>query len=132
MIKISGKNKRYIRLATKVASSSTYGRLRHGAILVKGGKVINTSCNKNKFCSFAQRFRDPNEGEATIHAELGTILGLDRSVTQGSTIYVVRINPDGQLRLSKPCTMCQAVLTHCGVSKVYYSTNENNLKCLKL
>jgi deoxycytidylate deaminase len=131
-MKISGKKKHYIQSAVKVATSSTYKRLKHGAVLVKGGKIINASCNKNKFCSFAQRFRNLNLGNATLHAELGTILGLDRSVTQGSTIYVVRINGTGQLRMSKPCRMCQATLKHCGVSKVFYSTNESNLKCLKL
>ena len=131
-MKISGKKKHYIQQAIKIANSSKYKRLKHGAILVKGGKVLNASCNKNKFCSFAQRFRNLNLGRATLHAELGTILGLDRSVTRGSTIYVVRVNAEGHLRLSRPCRMCQDTLKHCGVSKVYYSTNESALKCLKL
>ena len=126
------KQKRYVRLATRMASQSTYGKIRHGAVLMKGGTVLNAAYNKDNYCSFGHRFRDPGEGRATLHAELGVILGLDRAATQGSTVYVVRINREGEYRLSKPCKMCESALKHCGVSKVYYSTNKNNLKCMKL
>ena len=73
------KVKRYFNLARNVAFNSEYGKIRHGALLIKGGSIINTCCNKDKFCSFGTRFRDPDRGHATIHAELGCILGMPRS-----------------------------------------------------
>jgi tRNA(Arg) A34 adenosine deaminase TadA len=128
------KQKRYIYLATRMAHQSVYklGKFSHGAILVKGGNVLNASYNKNSYCSFGNRFRNPKHGNATLHAEIGTVLGLDRSVTRGSSVYVVRLNKNKEYKLSKPCEMCCSVLRHCGVSRVFYSTNEQSLECMRL
>jgi len=115
-----------------MANQSTYGNLRHGAVLIKGGSVINASFNKNNFCSFGKRFRNPNEGKATLHAELGCILNLDRVVTHGTTVYVVRINRDGKHKMSKPCDMCEAALSHVGVKRVFYTNEEGMLESYKL
>jgi tRNA(Arg) A34 adenosine deaminase TadA len=123
---------RYTQLATRIAEQGSYGGYKHGAVLVKGGSIINTSSNKDKFCSFGARFRNPNEGIATLHAELGCILNLDRSVTKGTTIYVVRVNRDGKLRMSKPCSMCSTALEHVGVKKVFYSNKEGEIDSYKL
>ncbi len=131
-MELSRRHQRHINLATRMAEQSTYGTLKHGAVLVKGGSVVNASCNKNNFCSFGKRFRSRSEGRATLHAELGTILGLDRRVTRGTTVYVVRINRKGEHRMSKPCQMCESALRHCGVSKVYYTDEEGGISCLKL
>lgn len=123
---------RYIDLAKSVALNSNYGKLRHGAILVKGGSVINTCFNKDKFCSFGGKFRDPERGPATIHAELGCILGLARDVTSGSVLFVCRINKKGEFRNSKPCAMCHSALKHVGVKKVYYTVDDNTVEMYKL
>ena len=131
-VEMSGKIKRYIQLAKNVAYNSTYGKLRHGAVLVKGGSVLNTSFNKDSFSSFGNRFRDHGKGPATVHAEIGSVLGLAREVTAGSDVYVCRINMKGQFRNSKPCTMCHEVLKHVGVKRVYYTTSENTIEMYKI
>jgi len=132
MPEISGRIKRYIELAKKVAEESESTDYRHGAVLVRGAAVISTSCNKNGFKSFGQRFRERDCGHATRHAELGVILGVDRAKTTGATVYVVRIGKTGDLRLSKPCHMCRAVLEYVGVKKVFYSIDENEIGVIKL
>ena len=88
-----GKDK-FIQLARRVALQGSYGGYKHGAVLVKGGSIINVSHNKDKFCSFGSRFRKRDEGTATLHAELGCILNLDRSIRNGTTIYFVRDNKE--------------------------------------
>ncbi len=123
---------RFFELARNIARSSNYGKIRHGALLTKGGSIISTSFNKDKFCSFGARFRDPARGHATVHAELGCILGLPRSVTSGADIYVCRINKKGEFRNSKPCAMCHAALRHVGVKRVYYTTGNNTFEMYKL
>ena len=128
----SKKVKRYFGLAKNVAFGSDYGKIRHGALLVKGGSVINTCCNKDKFCSFGTRFRDPARGHATIHAELGCILGVDRTTTSGADIYVCRVNRRGEFRNSKPCAMCHDVLKYVGIKRVYYTTSEGTVEMYKL
>jgi tRNA(Arg) A34 adenosine deaminase TadA len=131
-VKKTKKTQRYLELAKNTARQSKYGKIRHGAVLVKGGSIINISHNKSNFSAFGNRFRKYDCGHATHHAELGCILGLDRSKTSGSVIYVVRINKDDEFRLSKPCSMCHEVLKYVGVKKVYYTTGDNAIEMYKL
>jgi len=128
----SKKVQRYFELARNMAYNSPYGKLRHGAILVRGGSVLNASFNKDKFNSFGSRFREQNRGPATLHAEIGCVLGLVRNATSGADVYVCRINKKGEFRYSKPCAMCHQVLKHVGVKRVYYTTNEDVIEMYKL
>lgn len=131
-VEITKKVKRYFDLARNVAFNSDYGKIRHGAILVRGGSVINSCFNKDKFCSFGSKFRDPARGHATIHAELGCVLGIPRNITTGADIYVCRINRRGEFRNSKPCAMCHEVLKHVGIKRVYYTGDEGIIEMYKL
>ena len=131
-IEPSKKVKRYFDLGRNLAYNSPYGKIRHGAVLIKGGSVLNASFNKDKYTSFGSRFRSPTRGHATVHAEIGCVLGLPRSVTSGADVYVCRINRNGEFRNSKPCTMCHEALKHVGVKRVYYTTNDNTFEMYKL
>ena len=131
-VKKTARLERYFDLTKNIAFNSQYGKIRHGAVLVKGGSVKNVSFNKDKYNSFGNRFRDKNRGPATMHAELGCILGMSRSVTSGSDLYVCRINKNGEFRYSKPCSMCHQALRHVGVKRVYYTTNNNTIEMYKL
>ena len=126
------KNKRYISLAKKVAEQSNYAKFRHGAVLVRGYSVRNMACNQHRHCHFGKRFREANTGAATLHAELGVILGMDRSVTQGATVYTVRINNEGQTRMSKPCPMCESAMRHVGIKKVAYTDRNGRIEIMNL
>lgn len=118
----SGKVRRYMDLAKRMAQQSAFPDYRHGAVLVKGS-VRNTATNKNNYCSFGSRFQKDHDGRTTLHAELGAILGVDRSITEGATVYVARIGREGKYKISKPCPMCHAALKHVGVKKVVYTIN---------
>lgn len=108
-------------MAKNLAEQSSYDSQRHAAILVKGGNIINFSCNRKNFSCFGARFRRI-PGQATIHAEIGAILGLPKKLTKNADIYVVRVKGDS-FCMSKPCQMCQAVLQFVGVRRVYYTTD---------
>ena len=129
---ISGRHKRHIKLAKRVAHQSDFHEYRHGAVLVKGNRVLNTSANKNSYKLWGQRFRHRDCGYATHHAELGCILGVDRSITQGATVYVARIGKKGEFRMSKPCPMCESAMRHVGIKKVVYTVNEEEIGSFKL
>ena len=131
-MKITGRHRRYVDLAKKLAESSSYSLHRHGAVLVKGGSVLNWSANQNKVQRWAQRFRSHGCGHATHHAELGAVLGVARDKTTGSAVYVVRISKKGSLLMSKPCEMCQELLRHVGVKRVFYSIDDETMGCYKV
>ena len=129
---VSKKVQSYIDLALEIAKDSEYGKFRHGAVLIKGGTIRNTAHNQDRHCSFGNRFRQRDKGHATLHAELGCVLGLDRGTTSGSTVYVARLNRLGEPRISKPCPMCQAALSHVGVRKVVYTTSNGKIESINL
>ena len=129
---ISNRQRRHIKLARRVAYQSDFHEYRHGAILAKGNRVLNTSTNKNSYKLWGQRFRHRDCGYATHHAELGCILGVDRSITQGATVYVVRLGKNGDLRMSKPCSMCESAMRHVGIKKVVYTMNDQEIGVIKL
>jgi tRNA(Arg) A34 adenosine deaminase TadA len=115
-----------------MAQQSDETRTCHGAVLVKGGNIINAAHNKWSYSSFGKRFRERNKGISTLHAELAAVLNLDRSITQGTDIYVVRIDKKGDFKMSKPCSMCETALKHVGIKRVYYTTDDGNLEYYKL
>lgn len=136
-MQISKKQHRYFELAANVAWQSDHPSYRVGAVLVKSGRIINTSCNKIQWNSFASRFsrlrvrknnRRMEPENASVHAEIGTILGLPKSLTQNSDIYVLRIKANGDRAMAKPCGMCQGVLAAVGVNRVFYTTSETEIE----
>lgn len=90
---------------------------RHGAVIIKKGKVISWGINVRKndpnICSFPLT-------ESGVHAEVAAIKKANTSL-EGATIYVARINKTGQPLLSKPCERCQAAIEKAGIKKVIYT-----------
>jgi deoxycytidylate deaminase len=129
--KYAGKIRRYMDLAKRMAQQSDFPDYRHGAVLIKGS-VRNVATNKNNYCSFGSRFQKGHSGRTTLHAELGAILGVDRSVTEGATVYVARIGKENNYKISKPCSMCHEALKHVGVKRVVYTINNKIAGSYKL
>jgi tRNA(Arg) A34 adenosine deaminase TadA len=125
-LSLSNKDRSYMEMAIQEAfNADRFFRARHGAVLIKGGSLISRGYNKNSHCSFGGRFRNLFvKGEPTLHAELACVLGISRGKTSGATIYVVRLDKDDHLRMSKPCPMCMAALRFVGVNKVVFTTND--------
>ena len=53
-VQVTKKINRFFSLAKNVASNSSYGKIRHGALLIKGGSIINACCNKDSYSSFGK------------------------------------------------------------------------------
>ena len=126
------KETRGLKMAAKVAEQSGYETFRHGAVLIRGGAVVNVAANSDNHTSFGQRFRQRHLGRATHHAELACILGLDKSITQGGTVYVARINKNGEWKNSKPCSMCHEVMSYVGIKRVVYTVGPNEWGTYKI
>lgn len=118
-------------LARRMARQSEFPDYRHGAVLVKGS-IRNASFNKSNYCAFGTRFQKEHAGKTTLHAELGAILGMDRQITDGATVYVARVGREGDYKLSKPCPMCHQALKHVGVKRVVYTINNKIAGSYKL
>lgn len=95
-------------LAIREASHSDMNH-RHGAAVVKNGKVLSTGHNRQRV------------GWPSVHAEMDALLSLSPKERRGSTVYVARVTHQGYTRNSKPCLMCERCMRKWGVSKVVWS-----------
>ena len=119
-------------MAKKMASCSTYGNFRHGAVVSRGGAIIGLGINSEKYSSVGSKHRPESKGHSTYHAEISALLGLDRSQTKGAVVYVARASKGcNSDRMSKPCKMCHAVMEERGISRVYYSIDGETIGTYK-
>lgn len=123
--------KRAFELAKKAAKESPFEIRRHGAVLIRGGKILSSGFNLCVHSKLSDRFKK-HAGEGTRHAEVAAILGIDKKVTSGADIYVVRLNKKGELKNSRPCLMCQDILKFVGVRRAFYSISDTEYGVLKI
>lgn len=104
-------------MATKSAS-----RRRHGAVVVKSGRVIGTGYNKDRN---SPMFVSPEhiKTHCSRHAELEAIRDANWNV-RGAILYVARVNNQGQDRNSKPCGLCEDIIRETEIKKVIYTESE--------
>ena len=49
------------------------------------------------------------------------------------SIFVIRVNGNGELKMSKPCKHCHSyILSSSNIKKVYYSDENGNIVCEKV
>lgn len=104
----------------------------HGAVLVKGGNIISRGYNKPKRNVFID-IHAYHEG-CNIHSELDCVLKARRKMNlRGCKMYVARMRKDTKRpAMSKPCPMCQRVLKHYGIKRVYFTACESSVSSLRV
>lgn len=118
-----------LQLAIKTAKSSP-SKKKIGAVLLRKNKVIVTATNLEKKTHPIQAFLAEKVGldeKIYLHAEVNALI---KSKEKVDTIVVARIGGHGhdELRISKPCPICQMALEMNNVNRVIYSTNEGFLQ----
>lgn len=118
---MSKKSAGFLNIARLLATHSEE-RKKHGAVIVKSGRVVGTGFNKFK--------NHPSNIEPELikahcsrHAEQVAIhqAGIH---ARGATIYVARVNRQGFDRNSKPCIMCSMLIEQAGIKNVIYTTEK--------
>lgn len=112
---------KFLKQAIEEANKSDH-KQKVGAIIFNKSKIISRGYNhsqrsvrhlKPKF----QRY------SGTVHAEVDAIIKAKTDL-KNSSILIIRINRNNQLRLAKPCKWCQMYLEYVGIRKVYYSIDK--------
>ena len=116
----SSRDKINLNRAIKVASTGNL-KHRHGAVIYKSGRVLAVGINTQRNADTSASVM-PSDAY-TVHAEQAAINSLTRAVglTEGATLYVVRINRAGDTMLSLPCSDCLIAITAAGIKRVVYS-----------
>jgi tRNA(Arg) A34 adenosine deaminase TadA len=107
--------------------------LRHGAICFKGPKILGEGYNDTRPSPWAWQTLRKNIPENHVHfrnshAEVSCMRNVGEKALRGADMMVVRIGrPLGQeLRFSRPCKYCHALLKKKGIRKVYYSMDSDS------
>lgn len=95
---------------------------RHGAVIVKGGRVISVGINSMR--NHPDHVADARTQSST-HAEAAAIRAAGRYTDlSGATIFIARIARDGKTpMMSAPCVNCQKALKEAGIKKVFYTVD---------
>lgn len=104
---------KYFTLAQQMAANASHS-MKHGAVLVKKGKVISVGFNKVK-----THPKSPHPFNQ-IHAEVDAIFN-SRTNLKGTELYIYRETKDGLPAMSKPCAHCQKLINSVGIKRIYYS-----------
>lgn len=118
--RLSNQEKRFLNIAVKVASSSEMKK-KHGAVVVKSGRVLAVGVNKFRNHP-AQTAKDRIRDDCSIHAEVDA---LSRCEPAGASLYVARVNNSGDIRYSRPCKKCQEYIQTVGIKKVIWSSERD-------
>lgn len=118
---LSKKDKAYLSVARYFARKSI-ARNTHGAVVVKGGRVLGTGWNRDRN---SPTIIDPDriKQDCSYHAEEVAIREAGSNL-KGAVIYVARINKQGKDRDSKPCIKCSSLIKEAGIKRVVYTSEK--------
>jgi len=98
-----------------------------GALLLNKNKVVVAATNLETKshplqAKFAKRVGlDP---KIYLHAEIAALV---KCREEADTIIVARVNPQGKLRMARPCPICELALKEAGITHIHYTTNHGFL-----
>lgn len=120
MTGLSNRDRSFLSLAMELSLKSDM-KQRHGAVIVRGGRVLALGWNLMK--------NDPNNVSdehakmfCSMHAERMAIAKCRKAA--GATIYIAR-NKSGKARHSKPCAECSYAIVQAGISRVVYTIDKD-------
>jgi len=100
--------------AARECSKSHHSRHRHGSVSISGNRIIARGTNFS-----------------WVHAEVCALPKKVLTLHKDIVVYVVRRNNRGELRNSRPCDRCEKYMRKNGVSRVYFSTENDEFDCIK-
>ena len=116
---LSKKDKAFLSVARYFATKSS-ARNTHGAVIVKGGRVVGTGYNRNRN---HPRSVSPEhiKTDCSVHAEDSAIRDAGYDV-KNAVIYIARVNKNGEDRDSMPCPRCMDLITDSGIKRIIHTT----------
>lgn len=105
-----------LNLALKKAAKNPINNYKHCTVIVKGGRVIAIGQNNSK----RGIIFDELYGEKNWHSEVDALCQFNPQDLKGAVMYVGGISEHGNVCNSKPCKLCQQVISRYPLRAVYY------------
>ena len=122
---LSKKDRAYLSVARYFATKSS-AKNTHGAVVVKGGRVLSTGWNKNRNHP-AIVSPEHIKTDCSYHAQEVAIREAGEENVRGAVIYVARVNKSGHDRDSRPCRKCSSLIEHVGIKRVIFTTESGEV-----
>lgn len=123
---LSNRDRSYLSVARYFATKSV-ARNTHGAVVVKGGRVLGTGWNKNRNHP-AVVSPEHIKTDCSYHAEEVAIREAGEDNVRGAVIYVARVNKNGNDRDSKPCPKCASLIEQVGIKRVVFTMEAGEIR----
>jgi dCMP deaminase len=114
---LSNKQRNMLNIATRVAETSTFEKKRHGAVIVKAGRILSVGVNKWRNQDLVNSYS--YSPDSTVHAEIDALSRVEDP--KGAIVYVSRVNQHGEELFSRPCERCSKALIKAQVKAVVYT-----------
>lgn len=101
------------------AAGSKKVKSRHGAIVVKRGRIIGAGVNVMRGVASVSQTDNSWRG-SYVHAE-EVALQTAGSKASGATLYVARIGKSHNALNSEPCTRCEGMIQRFGIKNVVWT-----------
>ena len=124
---VTGRTRNFLAMAQAAAGNSTY-RFRLGAVVVSGGRVRGVGWSKSK--NRPGSVSDVHLKRCSVHAEADALRGLDP--LRRATCYVARIDARNEPVLARPCADCFAALSAAGVTRVFWTIDDEGTGSAKV
>lgn len=110
------------------------------AAIVRGGSIISVGYNRKTTNAFVEHYTDLVRGTGrgyslSTHAEMDAVIqARDKTDLTGCKIFVARRcgHMFTNVGLARPCEICFSVLQAYGISKAYYTINDNEFGVMKI
>lgn len=119
---LSRKEQSFLNMAYTLAEASEVDK-RHGAVIVKNGRVMSLGINKWRNKGLEQEHAYWLD-ILTVHAERDALSRV--SDARGAVVYIARVGKEGERLMSRPCWRCMKALAEAGVKRVIYTVGEAN------
>lgn len=100
--------------AITLTENSEHPLQRHGAVIVRNGRILSYGWNKMKT---HPKSLHPYKA---VHAEMDALFKA-KGNCEGATLYVARLTNTGVLMNSQPCPYCMATMIAAGIKRVFYT-----------
>lgn len=103
------------------------GRTKHFTFLANKSRIINVGWNDYDVNHpFIHKL---NYGEKRMHSEVAALLPYrhDLSQVKGWDLINFRVNINGEIGMSKPCSHCENFIKLLGLKNIYYTDPTGNL-----
>ena len=118
------------RVAESVSALSDFPRIKIGAVVAHKHNVLAVGINQVKSHPLQKKYNKERFSETKtdtcqhfIHAEIDALLKVRREDLTKASLYVFRMNLNGELAISRPCPACMAMIGAMGIKKIHYTTD---------